>query len=265
MLEALSYSYSLDGTNLSSTILHISVLAMNDKIPEPADGTWKEVKHGPYNIQQRARNTYLETSKYQPWILLPLNSPVLLLFEILTISLWICYITYEAIFAWGIQTNSQAILWKMWFMICAEVGITVVDRISCLDGILAGLFGDRPLHRPVLRLIRDVAPRVDVAVTACGEDATIVLDTVASAAYQDYPIGQHRVFVLDDGQDDLLQSMVGALNEKLLQDRSQQVVYLRRVKKRGWSRSTKPEILLLVFKNPTQCLTLSFLPHSMLI
>lgn len=118
-------------------------------------------------------------------------------------------------------------------MICAEVGLTVGDRISCLDGILAGLFGDRSLYRPVLRLIGDVAPRVDVAVTACGEDATIVLDTVAAAAYQDYPIGQHRVFILDDGQDDLLQSMVGALNEKFLQDRNQQVVYLRRVKEEG--------------------------------
>lgn len=89
---------------------------------------------------------------------------------------------------------------------------------------------------------------------ACGEDATIVLDTVAAAAYQDYPVGQHRVFVLDDGQDDLLQSMVGALNEKLLQDRNQQVVY--------WSRSAKPEIYLFVFKNLIQYPALSFLPRS---
>ena len=206
---------------------------MNDKIQQPADVTWKEVKHGPYKIQQHARNTYLETSKYKTWILPPLNSPVLLVFEILTITLWICYITYETIFAWAIQTSSPAILWKMWFMICAEVGLTVGDRINCLDGILAGLFGDRPLYRPVLRLIGDVAPRVDIAVTACGEDAAIVLDTVAAAAYQDYPVGQHRVFVLDDGQDDKLQSMIGALNEKLLRDRNQQVVYLRRVKDKG--------------------------------
>ena len=206
---------------------------MNDEIREIPAGTWKEVKRGPYTIQQRARHTYPEQSKHQPWILLPLNSAVLLVSEILTFALWICHMTYETVFAWAIQTSSPTILWRMWFMVFAEGGLTVADRISCLDGILSGLFGSRPVHRPTLRLIGDVAPRVDVCVTACGEDVTIIMDTVAAAACQDYPTAQYRVFVLDDGQDDMLRSMVGALNERLSQGEHQQVIYLRRVKEMG--------------------------------
>lgn len=206
---------------------------MDDKIREPAGGTWEEVQHGPYKIRQRARNSYIQKSTSSPWILLPLTSPILLVSEILTLALWICYMTYETVFAWAIQADSPEILWKMWLMVYVEVGLTVGDRISCLDGILAGLFGDRPFYRPVLEIIGDVAPQVDVCVTACGEDAMIIMDTVAAAASQDYPIGQHRVFLLDDNQDDMLQSMVGALNERLLLGEHQQVVYLRRVKEKG--------------------------------
>ena len=69
--------------------------------------------------------------------------------------------------------------------------------------------------------------------TACGEDVAIIMDTVAAAACHGYPSGQHRVFLLDDGQDDMLQSMVGALNERLSQSEHRQVVYLRRVKEKG--------------------------------
>ena len=218
---------------LHGRILRAPTLAMEGKIREPAGGAWEEVQHGPYKIQQRARSPYIQKSTSSPWILLPLTSPVLLVSEFSTFALWICYMTYETAFAWAIQADSPQILWKMWLMVCAEVGLTVGDRISCLDGILAGLFGDRHLYRPVLKLTGDVAPRVDVCVTACGEDATIIMDTVAAAAYQDYPIGQHRIFVLDDNQDDMLQSMVGALNERLLLGGHQQVVYLRRVKAKG--------------------------------
>ena len=206
---------------------------MDEKIRGPAGGTWEEVQHGPYKIQQRARNSYIQKSTSSPWSLLPLTSPVLLVSEFLTLALWICYVTYETVFAWAIQADSPTILWKMWLMVCAEAGLTVGDKIGNLDGILAGLFGHRPLHRPVLEIVGDVAPKVDVCVTACGEDATIIMDTVAAAACQDYPIGQHRVFVLDDNQDDMLQSMVSALNERLLLGEHEQVVYLRRVKEQG--------------------------------
>lgn len=118
-------------------------------------------------------------------------------------------------------------------MLYAEAGLAVTSRIACMDGILFGLFGNRPLFRPELKPIGDFARRVDVCVTACGEDVTIIMDTVAAAACQDYPVGQHRVFLLDDGQDDKLQSMVGALNERLLLGEHQRVVYLRRVTKKG--------------------------------
>lgn len=73
----------------------------------------------------------------------------------------------------------------------------------------------------------------DVCGTACGEDNTIIMDTVAAAACQDYLMGRHRVFVLDDGQDDMLQSMVGALNERLSQGEHQQVVYFPPCKRKG--------------------------------
>ena len=106
--------------------------------------------------------------------------------------------------------------------------------MSCLDGILVGICARRLMYRPILRLKGDVAPRVDVCVTACGEDVKVIMDTVAAAAYQDYPTGRWRVFVLDDAGDDKLRVMVGALNERLSQrGEHQEVVYLRREKKLG--------------------------------
>ena len=168
-------------------ILRAPTLAMDDKIREPTGGMWEEVQHGPYKIQQRARNIYIQKSTSLPWILLPLTSPVLLVSDVLTLALWICYMIYETVFAWAIQANSPEISWKVWLMVCAEVGLTLVHRIICLDGILPGPFGDRPLHRPVFRIIGDVAPQVDVCVTAGGEEATIIIDTVAAGACQDYP------------------------------------------------------------------------------
>ena len=202
-----------------------------------AQQPWKEIKRGPYTIQQRPRQTSLPYShdQQQPWILLPLDSPWLLLSESLTLVFWLAYTAYETIFAAAIQSNSPAILWKMWLLVFAEWGLTVPDRISCLDGILVGICARRPMHRPILRLTGDVAPRVDVCVTACGEDVKVIMDTVAAAAYQDYPRGRWRVFVLDDGGDDTLRGMVGALNERLSQQHGeyQGVVYLRREKKLG--------------------------------
>ena len=206
---------------------------MDPKDRGRAAQTWKEVKRGPYTIQQLPRHAYSQESKYRPWVLLPLDSTWLVLSEILTFTLWVLYVGYEIVFLRAIQSSSSVILWRMWLMVFAEGGLTVADRMSCLDGVFAGVFGDRPLHRPVLRLVGNVAPRVDICVTACGESVRVIIDTVAAAACQDYPPTRYRVFVLDDGQDDALRSMVGALNERLFQSQRQEVVYLRRAKDSG--------------------------------
>ncbi|CEJ62409.1 hypothetical protein PMG11_10909 [Penicillium brasilianum] len=83
--------------------------------------------------------------------------------------------------------------------------------------------------RAKLRLIGQDVPTVDVFVTCCGEDDDLVLDTVRAACDQDYPAGQFRVIVLDDGKSTGLQKEV----ERLAFTTFQNLYYVAREKVPG--------------------------------
>lgn len=72
------------------------------------------------------------------------------------------------------------------------------------------------------------APTVDVFITCCGEPTDIVLDTVAAAAAVDYPPKQFRVFVLDDGHDEMLREAIKGLGRKSTERNGPDVGYLSR-------------------------------------
>lgn len=61
---------------------------------------------------------------------------------------------------------------------------------------------------------RGGAPRVDLLVTVCGEELSVVQDTVMAALHNcDYPAYAYRVLVLDDGGSDALEAWVRGLQE----------------------------------------------------
>ncbi|KAK3078570.1 hypothetical protein LTS18_007177, partial [Coniosporium uncinatum] len=61
-------------------------------------------------------------------------------------------------------------------------------------------------HRPRLRLHgkRSDVPKVDIFVTCCGEPWQVAVDTIKAACSLDYPSDRYRVFLLDDGNSDIL-------------------------------------------------------------
>lgn len=53
-------------------------------------------------------------------------------------------------------------------------------------------------QQPLLRLVGDICPSVDIYITYCGEDLDVLMDTVRAAAAVDYPKDRFRVIILDD-------------------------------------------------------------------
>lgn len=72
-------------------------------------------------------------------------------------------------------------------------------------------FSAKPRHRPRLRVIGEHVPMVDVLITCCGEEVSVVLDTVRAAADVDWPRDRMRVVLLDDGGSEELRREVQLL------------------------------------------------------
>jgi cellulose synthase/poly-beta-1,6-N-acetylglucosamine synthase-like glycosyltransferase len=63
-------------------------------------------------------------------------------------------------------------------------------------------------RRPQLRLRGIKAPTVDVLITTCGEPVDIIIDTVRSTCYLDYPKSRYRIIICDDASDSELKQQV---------------------------------------------------------
>ncbi|KAL8720093.1 MAG: hypothetical protein Q9225_003000 [Loekoesia sp. 1 TL-2023] len=66
-------------------------------------------------------------------------------------------------------------------------------------------------RQPLLRLVGDICPTVDVFVTYCGEELEVLVDTVRAAAALDYPKDRYRLIVLDDSVSSTIETEVGKL------------------------------------------------------
>lgn len=53
-------------------------------------------------------------------------------------------------------------------------------------------------RQPLLRLVGDECPAVDVLITYCGEELNVLMDTVRATTALDYPTDKYRIIVLDD-------------------------------------------------------------------
>lgn len=65
--------------------------------------------------------------------------------------------------------------------------------------------------QPLLRLLGDDVPTVDVLICCCGEALDIVLDTVRATCALDYPASRYRIVVLDDGNSAQVKREIEAL------------------------------------------------------
>ena len=143
-------------------------------------------------------------------------------------SSWILYIILQYRFASLILGTAPYFIWQLWIILPAEFVLTFQDAVTALN-IVVALFSVKDTGpRPSYRLTGIRAPSVDVLVTSCGEPVDVIVNTLAAAASQDYPRQQLRVFLLDDGHDQVLRQAVAMLNTCLADRKKPQVIYLSR-------------------------------------
>ncbi|KAL8943376.1 MAG: hypothetical protein Q9216_001085 [Gyalolechia sp. 2 TL-2023] len=78
-------------------------------------------------------------------------------------------------------------------------------------------------RQPLLRVVDDTCPTVDVFITYCGEELEVLLDTARAAAALDYPKDRFRVIILDDSVSRYVENEV-----RILQSTYKNVYYTTR-------------------------------------
>lgn len=153
--------------------------------------------------------------------------------HILTGFLWLLHIGILFVLLYQIQRDEPHMPWKIWIALFCELFLAIPETVTACTIVLA-LFSGKSAHpRADYLLHGDEAPSVDIMITCCGEPVNIVINTVAAAAAQDYPIGRFRVFVLDDGHDAELQHAVEMLKLRLKSEASRSINYLSRTVPQG--------------------------------
>ena len=131
-------------------------------------------------------------------------------------TLWTLYIGFQYLIAIKLlyvrEIHPQ---WHLWTAIISEVLLDFPSAVLAFSIALGLLNVPEGGARPQYRLHGDLAPDIDVMVTCCGEAAGIISNTAAAAATQDYPADRLRVYVLDDGHDGKLESVIGKMNQVL--------------------------------------------------
>jgi cellulose synthase/poly-beta-1,6-N-acetylglucosamine synthase-like glycosyltransferase len=88
-----------------------------------------------------------------------------------------------------------------------------------------------PTKRKLIKLTEnDSFPDVDVYITCCHEELNIIKDTMLSALSLNYPDNNIKIWILDDGGDDDLQTLCHNLKIEEVGDKLQ---YIRRIKQKG--------------------------------
>ena len=158
--------------------------------------------------------------------------PLLFRFSnILAWSLWVFYSLSQFLVVCKLQIQSSRLLWEIWVMVLAEAALSFQQAVIAIN-ILLSLFTKRETTRPSYWLMGRLGPTVDVFITCCGENPSIILDTIAAVMAQDYPPEQFRVFVLDDGHDQSLSEAVELLG-RTSPSKGPQLKYLSRSLKAG--------------------------------
>lgn len=126
---------------------------------------------------------------------------------VLNMALYILYLTFRIVCIVAAQKKFSTTFAAAWLFVAVEVA-------TAIPSLLHNSWTVMSIHkrrRPKLRWMGDDAPTVDVFITACKEDNSVVMDTVRGACDLDYPCKRFRVIVLDDGNVESLAKEVEAL------------------------------------------------------
>lgn len=122
-------------------------------------------------------------------------------------ALYVLYLTFRIVCIVAAQRLYQSIFAAAWLFVAVEVATAVPSLLHNSWTVMS-------IHkrkRPKLRWMGEDAPTVDVFITACKEDNSVVMDTVRGACDLDYPQKRFRVILLDDGNVETLAQEVESL------------------------------------------------------
>ena len=135
-------------------------------------------------------------------------SPIFVLLA--TVFYW-AYFALRIRFTLNVQHEAHKIFGLAWAFIGVEIGVAIPMVLHRFWTLL--VIGGR--KRPKLRLEGPSVPSVDVVITCCGEDDSLVLDTAMAACDIDYPTDRFRVIISDDkGSQGLREITERCANEK---------------------------------------------------
>ncbi|KKA27202.1 hypothetical protein TD95_002095 [Thielaviopsis punctulata] len=131
-------------------------------------------------------------------------TPILIVVSML---MYITYLTFRVYCVVQAQRVRHTIYAQAWVFVAVECCVA----IPSLAHNIWTMWSFKKRDRPMLRLMGEEVPFVDVFITCCGEDDDVVLDTVRAACEQDYPRERFRVVILDDAKAESLQAGAQAL------------------------------------------------------
>ena len=185
-----------------------------------------DVYKGDYHIRPVPEPEIFRTStSFLPNI----NSRFLVAVNAMALVLWSLYFWYEV----GVVRYTQEIagytLWRLWTSVVGEMGVLIPDLFVSFEVIFPFFFRNETQTRRY-RLLGNAAPSVDIAISCCGEDPDVVMDTIIAAASQDYPAYRFRIFILDDKKDAFLEHLIRDFQSK---KERPLITYLARPKSQG--------------------------------
>lgn len=206
------------------------------------DPEWDDViiPDSPYAVQK-----YVEPPES-----FPLDSPINVTAMAIKWLLWAKYINHRYRTLPVFRATGQH--WILWTIFLTEVCALASPFFSQLDLSLYVFYGKKGWRRPKYRLVGDAAPTIDVFITTCGEDISVIIGTVLAAASQDYPRNKYRVFVLDDAGSAELEAAIAAYNDHKPNKIAANVFYLSRIESPGGRHCFKSGNLRFGFAESTK-------------
>lgn len=174
-------------------------LEASDSLNEP-DALDDDIPNDKYTIQRLAKRDDEErlatwrkiAFQWTPWT------------AVISQGLFWTYLTFRTMYTLKAQRVAHRFFPLAWTFLVVECIIAFPNVFFNLWRLCAF----RKRKRAQLRLLGDDVPSVDLFVTCCGEDISLVMDTARAACDMDYPMYSFRVIILDDGGDEELRKVV---------------------------------------------------------
>lgn len=192
-------------------------------VPKPADviNGYTSNDPGEYFIKRLADHDDIEHMPRWKSIIYR-TVPIWCIFAV--VLYWV-YFALRIRFTLAAQNATNKVFPMAWAFVAVELGTATPMMLHRIWPLLIL----RGRQRPKLRLVGPSVPSVDVVITCCGEDDSMVFDTAKAACNVDYPSDRFRVIILDDANSRTLRRMV----ESGTQHKFDNMHYRSRPKYRG--------------------------------